>query len=52
MNRFYGAFITVFVVLALCLCLAYAVIDTQAQHNGQLMNPYWPFTVETQTRDR
>lgn len=38
-------------VLALCLCMAYAVMDTQEQH-GQLHNPYWPFTVEIQVRDR
>lgn len=39
-------------ILALCLCMAYAVIDTQEQHGGQLFNPYWPFSVETQVRDR
>lgn len=38
-------------ILALALCMAYAVIDTQEQH-GQLFNPYWPFTVETQVRDK
>lgn len=38
-------------ILALALCLAYAVMDTQAQHGGQLANPYWPFTVETAVRD-
>lgn len=38
-------------ILALCLCMAYAVMDTQEQH-GQLHNLYWPFTVETAVRDR
>lgn len=45
------AVIMALAVLALALCMAYAVIDTQAQH-GQLHNPYWPFTVETVIHDR
>ena len=39
------------VILALALCMAYAVIDTQGQR-GQLHNAYWPFTVETVVHDR
>ena len=50
MGRFYGAFATAIVVLALCLCMAYAVMDTQS--DGQLKNAYWPYSVETQVRDR
>lgn len=39
-------------IVCLCLCMAYAVIDTQEQHGAQLVNNYWPFSVETQVRDR
>ena len=39
-------------IVCLCLCLAYAIIDTQERHEAQLFNRYWPFTVETQVRDR
>ena len=45
------AVIMALAILALALCMAYAILDTQEQH-GQLHNPYWPFTVETQVRDR
>ena len=38
-------------ILALCLCMAYAVIDTQEQH-GQMHNAYFPFSVETSIHDR
>lgn len=52
MRDFTFAVIMALAILALCLCMAYAIIDTQAQHGGQLANPYWPFTVEIQVRDR
>lgn len=39
-------------IVCLCLCTAYAIIDTQEQHGAQLFNHYWPFSVETQVRDR
>lgn len=51
MRDFTFAVIMSLVILALALCMAYAVIDTQEQHGGQLANPYWPFTVETSVRD-
>ena len=38
-------------VLLFALMMAYAMIDTQKQHE-QLHNPYWPFTVETVVHDR
>lgn len=38
-------------ILALCLTIAQGLIGIQDAH-GQLHNPYWPFTVETQVRDR
>ena len=36
--------------LVLSLCMAWAIIDTGQQHAEK--NPYWPFTVELQVRDR
>ena len=38
-------------VLALALCMAYAVIDTNEQ-DGQLKNQYCPFSVETVVHDK
>lgn len=38
------------VILLLCLCMAYAIIDTQQQ--TQLRNAYYPFSVETVIHDK
>jgi len=38
-------------IVAVCLSLAWAIIGTHEQYE-QLRNVYWPFTVETQVRDR
>ena len=38
-------------ILVLCLTIAQGLIDIQVAH-GQLHNPYWPFSVEVQMRDR
>ena len=32
--------------------LAWAVLSTQPQAHAQLRNAYWPYSVETQVRDR
>ena len=39
-------------VLALALCLALAINGSQPQPTHQLKNGYYPFTVETEVRDR
>lgn len=39
-------------VLALCLALGMLMSDSQPKYNGQLRNAYWPYSVETQVRDR
>lgn len=36
--------------LAISMAAAWAIIDTGQEH--ALHNRYWPFTVETQVRDR
>lgn len=38
-------------ILALCLTIAQGLIGIQ-DAQGQLHNPYWPFTVETAILDR
>lgn len=50
MRRILGRILLAMAWLVLALCMTYAILDVQA---GQPMhNPYWPFTVETQVRDR
>lgn len=50
MKRFLGGILVGLVVLALSLCMAWAIMDTGQKH--ALKNPYWPFTVETVVSDR
>ena len=50
MKRLLGCVLVSLVVLAMCLCMAWAIIDTGQRH--ALKNPYWPFSVETSVRDR
>lgn len=50
MRGIIGATALAITVLAICLALAVAV--SQPRAHAQLHNPYWPYTVETQVRDR
>lgn len=50
MRKILGGIIVGLTVLVLCLCMAWAMLDTQS--HGQLRNQYWPFSVEMQIRDR
>lgn len=45
------AVIMVLTVIALALCLVEMASGMQGR-DGQLHNPYWPFSVEVQMRDR
>ena len=38
-------------VLWMALTLAFCNLDAHDQHQAQLRNAYWPFTVELQVRD-
>ena len=39
-------------VLLLCIALGMLMSDSQPKYNGQLKNAYWPYSVETQIRDK
>lgn len=38
--------------LAVGLSVAMLVVDTQPKYSAQLHNAYWPYSVETQIRDK
>ena len=50
MKRILGVGLVVLVVLALSLCMVWAIVDTGQKH--ALKNSYWPFSVETVIHDR
>ncbi|MBQ9002175.1 MAG: hypothetical protein IJ087_10010 [Eggerthellaceae bacterium] len=39
-------------VLALCLLVGVMTVDSQPHRSAQLHNAYWPYSVETQIRDK